>query len=131
MDLVLGVHGHALALRAQRAEVLAANVANADTPGFKARDFDFSETLGRASRDAHADGMALKTSRPQHVGGGMVRATESLAYRNPHQPSLDGNTVEAEEELARFAENAVGYQASLMFVNGRISALRAAITGAQ
>jgi len=127
MDPVLGIHASALTLRAQRTEVLAANLANADTPGFKARDFDFSETLGRTNSAA----MALKTSRPQHTGGEMGRAAESLAYRNPYQPSLDGNTVEAEEELARFAENSVAYQASLMFVNGRIRGLRAAITGAQ
>jgi flagellar basal-body rod protein FlgB len=127
MDPVLGVHAYALTLRAQRSEVLAANMANADTPGFKARDFDFAETLGRVRGNA----MMLKTSRPQHVGGVLQRATESLGYRNPYQPSLDGNTVEAEEEMARFSENAVGYQASLMFVTGRIRGLRAAITGAQ
>jgi len=127
MDPVLGVHAYALTLRAQRTEVLAANMANADTPGFKARDFDFGETLARARGSA----MVLRTSRPQHTGGGLGRATESLGYRNPYQPSLDGNTVEAEEELARFAENSVGYQASLMFVTGRIRGLRTAITGAQ
>jgi len=127
MDSVLGVHGSALALRAQRTEVLAANLANADTPGFKARDLDFSDVLGRTQGTS----MTLKTSRPQHVGGGVGKATDSLAYRNPFQPSMDGNTVEAEAEMARFAENAVGYQASLMFVTGRIRGLRAAITGAQ
>ena len=127
MDPVLGIHAYALTLRSQRTEVLAANLANADTPGFKARDFDFSKALGRANGAA----MALKTSRPQHTGGGMGRVAESLAYRNPYQPSLDGNTVEAVEELARFAENSVAYQASLMFVNGRIRGLRAAITGTQ
>jgi len=127
MDSVLGIHAYALTLRAQRTEVLAANLANADTPGFKARDFDFGEALGRAN----GTGMALKTTRPQHTGGGAARATESLGYRNPYQPSLDGNTVEAEQELARFAENAIAYQASLMFINGRIRGLRSAITGGQ
>ncbi len=127
MDSVLGVHGGALTLRAERAEVLAANLANADTPGFKARDLNFSEVLGRTQGAS----MTLKTSRPQHLGGGVGKPADSLAYRNPFQPSMDGNTVEAEEEMARFAENAVGYQASLMFVNGRIRGLRAAITGAQ
>ncbi len=127
MDPVLGVHGSALTLRAQRAEVLAANLANADTPGFKARDLNFSEVLGRAQGTS----MALKTSRPQHLGGAASKPADMLDYRNPFQPSMDGNTVEAEEEMARFAENAVGYQASLMFVTGRIRGLRAAITGTQ
>ena len=116
MDSIFGIHATALTLRAERSNVLAANLANADTPGFKARDFEFGAALARAERGArdsrHFD------SRPTELG-----------YRLPFQDSLDGNTVEADMEMARFAENSISYQASLMFLNSKIRGLRLAITG--
>ena len=121
MDPILGIHGMALSLRSERMEVLAANLANVDTPGFKARDFDFgsvlAQTVSKGERGIGGD----STSE--------ARVSAALQYRQPFQPSLDGNTVESGLEMARFAENAVAYQASLMFVNSRIRGLRAAITG--
>lgn len=124
MDSIFGVHAAALVLRTRRMDVLAANLANADTPHFKARDFDFPAALSGA---AGVDG--LRVTHRRHLGGVPGARDAALAYRVPHQPAVDGNTVEADLELARFAENAVAYQASLAFVDGRISTLRLALTG--
>jgi flagellar basal-body rod protein FlgB len=121
---IFGVHEQALLLRARRAEVLAANLANADTPAFKARDFDFSAALAGAAGQAPA----IDRTDARHLGAGSATRPQ-LAYRNPFQPARDGNTVETDLEFSRFAENSVGYQASLMFINGRIASLRAAIGG--
>ncbi len=121
MESILGVHEAALLFRAHRMDVLAANLANADTPGYKARDMEFSAVLADQSR--------LTTTNPRHISAAPNEADAELKYRIPHQPSLDGNTVEADLELARYAENAVSYQASLLFANNRISSLRAALTG--
>ena len=120
MDSIFGIHATALMLRAQRSGVLAANLANADTPGFKARDFDFANALTTAERS---------NQRLQRRGEPQALAHTRLAYRLPFQDSLDGNTVEADTEMARFAENSVSYQASLMFINSKIRGLRLAIKG--
>ncbi len=127
LDGVFGPHEAALRLRSERASVLAANLANADTPNYKARDLDFAAVLG-----GQGDGAALSlaVTRANHL----VAASASpfggeLKYRNPFQPSLDGNTVEAPVEQAAFGENAVRYQASLMFINRRIAAYESALTG--
>jgi flagellar basal-body rod protein FlgB len=122
MESVLGIHESALMFRAHRMEVLAANLANADTPQFKARDVEFSEVLERTP-------LELAATDARHVSRTAFSAGEPLKYRVPFQPSLDGNTVEADLELARYAQNAVAYQASLLFASGRISTLRAALAG--
>ena len=126
MDPILGIHPSALLLRSSRMDVLARNLANADTPNFKARDIDFTTELDRMARG----GSRLITTNERHMGtrAGTV-GDDSLKYRNPHQPSQDGNTVETDLEQARFVENAVAYQATLLFLNGKISTLRTAITG--
>lgn len=123
MDSLLGIHEAALAFRTQRMEVLATNLANADTPRFKARDIEFAEALDGAAR--------LAVTAPGHIGARSGANARPLAYRMPYQPSVDGNTVEAEQELARFAENAVAYQATLRFISGRIATLRMALTGSR
>ncbi len=113
-------------LRAKRAEVLANNMANADTPGFKARDFDFEAVLNRETGDIPQ----LRTTRPRHIrtdAGPVPQAL--LAYRVPNQPSLDGNTVDNQLEQVAFAENAMKYQASLRFLDGKIKGLLTAIKG--
>jgi flagellar basal-body rod protein FlgB len=127
MDSILGVHEAALLFRARRMEVLAANLANADTPHYQARDLTFSAVLDERMGAARQ----LKTTDARHLTVDPLAARETLQYRMPHQPSLDGNTVEADLELARYAENAVSYQASLMFASGRISSLRTALTGSR
>ena len=111
-DSLFGIHGAALEVRAQRMGVLASNIANASTPGFKARDVDFRQALASATSS--------------DVDGGVSAATK---YRVPNQPSLDGNTVELSQEQTAFAENAVQYQTTLSFLNGRISQLTRALRG--
>jgi flagellar basal-body rod protein FlgB len=126
LDDVFGIHEQALKLRGRRAEVLAANIANAETPGYKARDFDFKEMLQQEAVQA----TRLKTTQPGHIQpeAGLV-APSQMMYRVPSQPSLDGNTVDTQLEHKEFAANAIEYQASLHFLNGRIKSLMTAIKG--
>lgn len=121
LDKALGVHQHALALRVERSKVIAGNLANVDTPGFKARDYDFRGTLERVARDLDSAGPG--SSLPKTSPG------QDLKYRIPLQPSRDGNTAELGVEQARFAENAMDFQTSLTFLNMKISGLREAIKG--
>ncbi len=121
-----GIHENSLLLRGQRAGVLAANIANADTPNYKARDLDFAAVLAGETGSA---GLGLARTRTAHIAPAADVVDGALRYRNPFQPSLDGNTVEAQVEQAAFADNAVRFQASLMFINRRISTLQLAITG--
>jgi flagellar basal-body rod protein FlgB len=126
-DNIFGIHEPALLLHGQRLGVLAANIANADTPGYKARDIDFSAVLGHADQQLP---LGMSATQPAHIvpdGGDSVPA--ELKYRNPYQASLDGNTVEMSVEQAAFSENNVRYQASLMFINARIADLQFAIAG--
>lgn len=113
-DSLFGVHGAALAVRSQRMGVLASNIANASTPGYKAKDIDFQTAL--ASIEA--------------PGGSSDNAVDAATlYRVPLQPSQDGNTVELATEQTAFAENAVAYQTTLSFLNGRISTITRALRG--
>lgn len=124
IDRALGVHTEALQLRARRGELLASNLANADTPNYKARDLDFRSALAAASA-----GKQLVTTAPGHLpvqGGG---ASAQTLYRVPTHSSLDGNTVDTQVEQTRFSENAVRYRASLRFLSGKISTLMTAIKG--
>jgi flagellar basal-body rod protein FlgB len=125
-DNVFGIHEQALLLHGQRLGVLATNIANADTPNYKARDIDFSEVLSR-SNDAP---LAMNVTQGAHISlsDGSTSAAD-LKYRNPYQASLDGNTVEMPVEQAAFAENNVRYQASLGFINTQIAELTLAING--
>ena len=122
----------ALDLRAQRSEVLASNVANADTPNYKARDFDFASTLRSAMHGARGSRGALEVDRtsPAHLSGGSGRGPDAdLKYRIPAQSSIDGNTVELDAELGQFTENAIRYQADLTFTSNKIRLLQIAIAG--
>jgi flagellar basal-body rod protein FlgB len=128
LDAYLGVHADALKVSSQRMELLATNLANADTPNFKARDIDFREALAAAASPNTAT--ALNTTQPNHLtadGGGASAA--SLKYRVPLAPSLDGNTVDVQLEQAAFADNAVRFQATLTFLSARLRSLMTAITG--
>jgi flagellar basal-body rod protein FlgB len=136
MDLnsYLGVHTAALKLREQRTELLANNLANADTPGFKSRDLDFRGALAAAA--SPAGGPTALTAPSQGVAIGTAGAAGEaggneafMRYRTPLAPSLDGNTVDVQLEQAAFAENAVRYQATLQFLSGRFRSLMTAITG--
>ncbi|GAB4356966.1 MAG: flagellar basal body rod protein FlgB [Gammaproteobacteria bacterium] len=126
-DSALGIHAEALKLRARRAEVLASNLANMDTPNYKARDFDFNAALRQAQ--AGAQSPFLKVSHASHIQPLSTASAVELAYRIPAQSSLDGNTVDAPMEQAAFAENALQYRATLQFLNSRIRGLMSAIRG--
>jgi flagellar basal-body rod protein FlgB len=109
---LFGIHGTALGLRARRMSMLASNIANASTPGFKARDIDFTTALASVENGQGDNGISGATK-----------------YRVPSQPSLDGNTVELSAEQTAFAENAVAYQTTLSFLNGRIGQITRALRG--
>ncbi len=133
IDKFLATHANALQMRARRTEVLASNIANADTPGYKARDLAFAEVL----RDVKGPGAmnppnanrlklvggSLHTTNTGHISKNVKATNAALMYRQPEQASLDGNTVDKDLEQARFAENTVRYQASLEFINSRVGGL--------
>jgi flagellar basal-body rod protein FlgB len=129
LDTYLGVHATALQLRSQRTEVLAANLANVDTPNYRARDLDFKSALAAASKPSVP--VRLETTSHGHIAGATVNGTPApeLKYRVPLAPAIDGNTVDAQLEQAAFAENNVRYQATLTFVSGKLRSLLTAITG--
>ena len=126
LDNVFGIHGLALEVRGRRAELLAANLANADTPGYKARDISFQDVLSAANGKS----VTLETTDPRHLGGGGEGTFGAdVLYRVPSQPSLDGNTVDTQVEQEAFMKNAIQYQASLQFLDGRIKNLQLALKG--
>jgi flagellar basal-body rod protein FlgB len=139
LDSYLGVHAQALTLEAQRTELLAANLANADTPNYKARDIDFKAALaaagtgGSASIGSGAGTLAMTATQAAHLGASDTTSDAALGtnlkYRVPMAPALDGNTVDTQLEQAAFAENSVRYQATLTFLNARLKELMTAITG--
>jgi len=125
LDQALGIHPQALMLRARRAEVLAANLANADTPNYQARDIDFRSVLA-----GEGDTGRLTATHSGHFAGGIDSlAGGDLMYRVPTQPSLDQNTVDVAAERARFVDNSLRYQASLRFLDGKFSGLKSALRG--
>ena len=112
-DTIFGIHGAALELRSQRMGLIASNIANAGTPGYKARDIDFASAL-----------------KARMAGSGSDQTAEAATlYRVPVMPSLDGNTVEMATEQTAFAENAVGYSATLSFIRSRVETLSRAMKG--
>jgi|SRR5882757_731027 len=130
LDNYLGIHPQALKLSAQRTEVLAANLANADTPNYKAQDIDFKTALAN-SGSKQTNSLALTATQAGHIplNQGADALTAQLKYRTPNAASLDGNTVDAQVEQANFAQNAVRYQTSLTFINAKFRNLTTAITG--
>ena len=128
-DNAVGVHPAALKLRGERHQTLSENLANADTPNYKARDMDFASALEQAQR-GQGGGLQMAATHANHLPGQSQGPNSAEAlYRVPHSPSLDGNTVETQVEQAKFAENTVQYRASLDFLGGRISSLVGAIRG--
>ena len=127
IDNALSFQQQALGLRAQRQQILAGNIANADTPNYKARDFDFSAALKAAVAGRSSGNLALATSNTAHFPGSTQESTARLLYRNPVQPSADGNTVEMDIERAQFSENAVQYEAGVTFISGQIKTLLSAV----
>lgn len=127
-DKALGIHQHTLGIRSRRTEVLASNITNADTPGYKAKDFNFKDALNAAKAGT---GMSLSRTNSAHNFAQSTSMSQSgLLYRQTNQPDTgDGNTVDLEVERNLFMKNSLEYQASLDFLNSKISSLRKAIKG--
>jgi flagellar basal-body rod protein FlgB len=125
----LAHQGQALELLAERQKVLAGNIANADTPGFLARDFDFAQALAQARGDGGADTLAVSADASPAADGPGTTPTVQLLWRTSEQPALDGNTVDLDRERAAFADNALRYEATLRFINNDVRTMLSAITG--
>nr|WP_314875914.1 flagellar basal body rod protein FlgB [uncultured Pseudomonas sp.] len=129
-DKALGIHEKALGFRAQRAEVLANNITNADTPNYKARDMDFSSVLAAESDKQQKGRIALDRTNTRHIEAqGLAMGDDALQYRTPTQPSVDQNTVDAQIEQANYTENAIGFQASFTLLNSKFKGLVSALRG--
>jgi flagellar basal-body rod protein FlgB len=129
IDAHLQIKRAALDARAYRQELLASNIANADTPHFKARDIDFKAAL-EGALSGRVDGSGLKTTSARHFKGeGNQAVGGAVKYRTEFQPNVDGNTVNMDVERAAFAENAVQMEAMLAFIRSDFSTLQAAMQG--
>ncbi|HEU5437258.1 MAG TPA: flagellar basal body rod protein FlgB [Telluria sp.] len=136
LDDYLRFNEAALSLRSQRQQVLASNIANADTPNYKARDIDFASALASAvSKAPGASTGALATTSPQHqqavASGNALADGTPLLYRQNAQGSADNNTVDMDVERNQFADNGVRYEASITMINHQIRNLMAALQGGQ
>ena len=120
----LNFHAQALELRSRRNEILASNIANAATPNFKARDLDFVSEINR-----HVGIGPLRTTNEEHFPTMVAATGNKMLFREPINPSLDGNTVELSVEQMEFSENVTRYQTTLTFLNNRITGLMSAIRG--
>jgi flagellar basal-body rod protein FlgB len=120
----LGIHPQVLQLHAARAEILANNLANTDTPHFKARDIDFKKILSNESKRS----LEMNVTSEKHQSGSIKTDTD-LMFRNPHQPAIDGNTVDSQMEQTLYTENSLRYNASFQFLNGSFKGLKGAIKG--
>jgi len=123
IDQAFGVHEQALGMRAQRMEVLARNIANADTPHFKAQDIDFKKVLHGAQTSV------LQATHSSHLPTDATEAQNGLLYRVPFNVAFDGNTVELSVEQAKYGQSAADYQATLSILENRISGIRKALRG--
>jgi flagellar basal-body rod protein FlgB len=126
----LDFQAQALDLRSERQRLIASNIANADTPGYVARDLDFAKALREATGGARS--AALAVSSPGHIGagsGGAGSSTANLTYAVASQTNLDRNTVDMDRERASFADNSVKYEATLRFINSNVRTVLSAITG--
>ncbi|WP_317204397.1 flagellar basal body rod protein FlgB [Janthinobacterium sp.] len=137
LDDYLRFQETALNLRSTRQQVLASNIANADTPNYKARDMDFGAALQGALSRAGAPAAALNATAPRHYPNGAAAAGDklpdggALLYRTPAQGAVDGNTVDMDVERNQFADNGVRYEAGITLLNAQIKEMMAAIQGAQ
>lgn len=130
IDNALGVHAQALVIRGRRAELLAGNMANSDTPNYKAQDIDFKAALSQAaSATGSAGSIALLRTNASHLSVATPVAQDATFYRTPSASSLDGNTVDTQIEQAEFMDNAVRYEASLNLVGKKLRGLLSAIRG--
>lgn len=135
LDTALSFHQDALRLRAKRQELIAANIANADTPNYKARDIDFKTALQQASQLATGSGLSTVKTSEKHMNSIATENNTNVAgpgeplFRPIIQGSVDGNTVDMDVERNAFADNAIRYEASLLMMNGQIKKMLTAIQG--
>ena len=137
IDKFLATHANSLQMRARRTQILATNIANADTPNYKARDIAFAEVLRDVNKPGAASAFgknklaltssSLLTTNSRHISKESSPTNAPTMYRQPQQASFDGNTVDKDLEQARFAENTVRYQATVEFINSRVSGLMRAL----
>lgn len=130
----LGIHPDAMLLRAKRAEILANNLANSDTPGFKARDINFQAMLAKESKKqamTKSNSLEMSATNSAHISTSSAgsRFDSELMYRNPSQPSIDGNTVDTQIEQTIFSRNAMDYNSSFEFLSKKFKGLKSAIRG--
>lgn len=128
-DRSFSLHDDAMILRGKRSSMLASNLANADTPGYKARDIDFGQMLSRAVNQVQANRVSMAATHDAHLGSSGSNLDGQVMYRNPLHASLDGNTVDTHVEQAEFAENAMMFQASFTFLNSKVRGLMKALKG--
>ncbi|MEW6480755.1 MAG: flagellar basal body rod protein FlgB [Pseudomonadota bacterium] len=128
MTARMDFHANALLLRAQRQQVLASNIANADTPGYVARDFDFAQALKSVQGGASVSTVAITDARHLRLGSADPRQAE-MAYTVQTQPAQDGNSVDLDRERANFVDNSIRYESTLRFINGHVKTMLSAITG--
>ncbi len=129
----LDFQAQALSLRSERQRLIASNIANADTPGYVARDINFAQALREATGTGSSAAVMI-ASQPGHFGagaGGVGRSTSTLNFAAPSQTNLDRNTVDMDRERASFADNSVKYEATLRFINANVRTTLSAITGQQ
>jgi flagellar basal-body rod protein FlgB len=130
IDRLFGLHQASLSARANRSQVIASNIANADTPGYQARDLDFKASLSAALGSPSARPATLLRTSARHLSGphaGAELGGAALVYRSVAQASIDNNTVDVNVERAQFADNAMRMEASLVFINAKIKSLLAAV----
>ncbi|WJV60952.1 flagellar basal body rod protein FlgB [Pectobacteriaceae bacterium CE70] len=130
LDAAFRFQQEALNLRAQRQEILAGNIANADTPGYQARDIDFANELTKAMKQGRTSettlGLTVTSSR--HISASSTTYSDmDLLYRVPDQPAMDGNTVDMDRERTNFADNSLRYQSELTVLNGQIKSMTAVL----
>lgn len=128
IDAELAPQRTLLALRGFRQELLASNIANADTPHYKARDIDFGSAYARAKEGQLQAGLRMDRTHGTHLTGGAATPFDNaVAYRTEYQSAVDGNTVNMDVERAAFAENAIQMEASLTFIRSKFQALQSAL----
>ncbi len=128
IDRAFSIHDDAMMLRSRRSSILASNIANADTPDYKARDMDFSAMMKQV-RSGQDSNIKMARTNDRHISANTQQVNPDIKFRNPLHAALDGNTVDMHAEQARFSQNAVEYQSSLTLLNGKISGLKLAIRG--
>lgn len=127
-EKAFGLHAQGMLVRSKRAEVIASNIANADTPGYKAQGMDFKAAMTQAAKNQQ---MNMSRTNEKHFNTSMSM-NDGIDYRVPNQPDTgDGNTVDVQVERNLYLQNSLEYQASVQFLNSKIKGLKKAITGGQ